>query len=171
VLDHPEGLAGVIAAAPFLRRAFFVPAWKLAVSLILSILWPGFTASNEVNPDHLSADPRVAAAYRADPLIHDRATVRLYTELLAAQAAVQAGAGRLNLPLLLLHSDVDRLAAPEATQLFYQNVNRDLCRYHHYENVQHELLNEPDSEVVFRDMEAWVSGVRGRGGRGQFTDP
>lgn len=159
-LDRPEGLAGVIAAAPFLRRAFPVPAWKLVAGPILSSLWPGFTASNEVNPDHLSADPGVAAAYRADPLIHDRATARLYTELVAAQAATLSGAGRLALPALLLHGDADRLAAPEGTRLFYRQAHPDLCRYHRYQDGQHELLNEPGSDIVFRDLEAWVLGVR-----------
>jgi alpha-beta hydrolase superfamily lysophospholipase len=150
---------GVVAAAPFLRRAFPAPAWKLILAPIVSMILPNFASGNEIDPAKLSADPTVLTDHQADPLVHDIISARLHMELLAAQVAVRANASRFNLPLLLLHGDADFLAAPDATRELYASANHALCRYQTYPDAQHELFTEEGNVVVFRDIEAWLREV------------
>ncbi len=155
-IDHPEGLAGVIGSGPALRRRFDVPLPKLLLAGLLSALWPTFTLRSGLPAEQLSHDPQVVAAYRADPLVHDLVTPRLYTEVTSAYAQMLVDAPRLKVPCLLLQAAEDALVDPESTRQFHERLAVQDKTLHVYEGFRHEGHNEPGRGCWLGDLAAWL---------------
>lgn len=153
--QHPEGLRGVIASGPLLGQPGVSPV-RLALAQILSRIWPRFSIATGLDAAAISRDPAVVTAYRTDPLVHDKGTARLGTELGAAQARTLAGAGSFRLPLLIIHGGADRLSPPDASRVFFERVagpdkERDVI-----EGGYHEPHNDTSREQALDILQRWL---------------
>jgi alpha-beta hydrolase superfamily lysophospholipase len=156
VLDHPEGFAGVIAAAPPLGP-LAVPGWLLALGRALSRVWPRFSWETGMDLSGLSRDPAAREAVIGDPLFHRRATARLSTEVVAVIERVQAHAPRFALPLLLLHGGADRMVPPAGTRRFAARAKPTMVEYREYPDAYHALFADPDTPQVLADIDRWLA--------------
>jgi len=100
----------------------------------------------------LSHDPQVEVRYLSDPLVHFRASVRLYTEIQDRCRQLPRVLPNLKVPLLLLQAGADRVVSPEAVRRLFPAVGSAQKRLILYEGFYHELFNEIDKERVFRDL-------------------
>lgn len=155
VLQHPEGIRGVIAASPPLGR-LGVPAPLLALGRLLSRFWPGFSVRTGMDLTGLARDPVVAETVLADPLFHRVGSARLSTELVAAVARVQAAAPRFPLPLLVLHGSDDRMVPPDGSRTFVPRVGHPDHELREYSGAYHVLFADLDRELVLGDLERWI---------------
>jgi alpha-beta hydrolase superfamily lysophospholipase len=154
-LRHPEGLRGVIAAAPPLGRVGS-PAWLLRLGQGLAKFWPTFTLETRLDLSGLSRDPAARDAVLSDPLFHRRASARLAAEMLATAAALRRDAGRFPLPLLLLHGGADRMVLPDDTREFFERVGHPDKRYIEYPGAYHALFADLARDQALADLERWM---------------
>ncbi|HOG45938.1 MAG TPA: lysophospholipase [Anaerolineae bacterium] len=155
-LERPQGLRGVVASAPGLRRRSEVPWFKVLLGQALSRLWPTFTHRSGLPVNGLSHDPQVALDYVADRLVHDRVSARLFTEAERAGEEVLANAGGLCLPCLLLQGDEDQLVDAQATVEFYERAAGADKALRVYPGFYHEGLNEMGRERPLGDLADWL---------------
>jgi len=134
-----------------------VPAWKRAVGRVLPRVAPRASLSNEVDPNILSHDPAVGPAYTSDPLVHNRITAGLYGETFAQGESIIARAADLRVPFLLLHGARDQLIDPGGSQRFFARATAPERAYCLYPGMYHEIFNEVDKEMVFQDIESWLT--------------
>ena len=85
---------------------------RRALLATLEALTPNLGIGNGLDATGISRDPAVVAAYRADPLVHDRIAPRLVRFLADAGRTVLAVAPRWQVPTLLLYAGSDRLVVP-----------------------------------------------------------
>ena len=113
---------------------------------------------NRLPVDKLSHDPREVAAYRADGLVHDRITPRLYDFLADSGAAARRDAPRLTVPTLLLVAGEDALVDTRGAREFSAALPAGVGTMHWYDGLYHELFNErePERTMVLDDLAAWV---------------
>ncbi|HFE67626.1 MAG TPA: alpha/beta hydrolase, partial [Chloroflexi bacterium] len=104
---YPDGLQGVVASAPAVGK-LDIPTPLAVMSKLLSSVWPTLSVSSGLDVEAISRDTAVIEAYQNDPLVHDKGTPRLATELDKAAQETLARAGEFQPPLLLLHGDADR---------------------------------------------------------------
>jgi alpha-beta hydrolase superfamily lysophospholipase len=156
-LRNPQRLRGVIVSSPALRVAVEVPWYKALPGRLLSRLWPGLTMGNELDPTALSHDASVVQAYIEDPLVHDRISVRAFTELMRAMAATLRQAPSLRVPVLIMQAGDDRLVSPEGSKRFYEALTLEDRQLTLYGGYFHELFNEVGRDAVFQEVEAWLS--------------
>lgn len=156
-LETPQGLAGVIASGPVLAQPGVSPV-LIFVSRLVSRLYPRFSMDTHLDASALSRDPEVVRAYEQDPLVHSRASARLGTELTATVERVQARASRWTLPLLILHGSDDRLAPPEGSRTFFDNVAIADKTYKEYPGGYHEPHNDIQKEQAIQDVLDWLEG-------------
>ncbi|MFP4376905.1 MAG: lysophospholipase, partial [Spirochaetales bacterium] len=104
--------AGVIASAPALGTPGISSA-LLFLARIASRIAPRLSLDTGLDADNLSRDPVVVEAYRCDPLVHGKGTARLGTELTRAQKRIFDGLGSIDVPLLFIYGDSDKIAARE----------------------------------------------------------
>ncbi len=150
--------ARFVVSSPALRVRARVPAWKLTLGRGASRFTPSLAMSTELNADHISRDPTVVAAYRADPLTHDRMSVRFYTEWQAANAEIMARAGEIKLPFLATHGSDDRIIDPLATEEFVKRSASPAKQLKIYPGAYHEPYNDINREEVFADLAGWLAG-------------
>jgi alpha-beta hydrolase superfamily lysophospholipase len=106
----------------------------------------------------VSRDPAVVEAYDRDPLVYRG---RMKAGLLAAMArgvrrADEAAPG-ITSPLLILHAGDDELTSPNGSQRLYERVASTDRTLKIYEGLFHEILNEPERDVVIGDIIDWLN--------------
>ncbi len=153
-LRRKAELAGVIATSPALRTATPVPGWKRGLAGLLYDRLPDLLMPNGLDLSGLSRDPDVIARYQADPLVHDRTSVRLGADILATGEWAFDHAADFPLPLLLMHGSEDRLTCPKTSAKFASGVAD--CTFVLMDGCYHELHNEPEAPEVLDAMTAWL---------------
>ena len=156
-MRHGDRLDRAVFSAPALKVKAHVPAWKRAVGRVLPRVAPRASLSNEVDPNILSHDPAVGPAYTSDPLVHNRITAGLYGETFAQGESIIARAADLRVPFLLLHGARDQLIDPGGSQRFFARATAPERAYCLYPGMYHEIFNEVDKEMVFQDIESWLT--------------
>jgi alpha-beta hydrolase superfamily lysophospholipase len=140
---------------PAFRPALTAPAWKRKLGRAASGVWPALSMSNEVDPALLSRDAAEVAAYREDPLVHDRISSRMFTEWMAASEEALERAGEITAPLFLVLSDGDRIVDPGGGREFAERVGGGRT-VRGYRGRYHEPFNDLGSEEVFADLAVWL---------------
>jgi alpha-beta hydrolase superfamily lysophospholipase len=156
--ERDAGLAGVVLSSPFLGLRLAVPALQIKTARLLSRVAPTLRMPNPLRAEQLSHDPAVVAAAGADPLNHRRTTARWGVEILNAQPAVIAAAGRLRTALLLLYAADDPIADPRAAERFFERAGSADKAKRCYAGYYHEIFNEVGRAAVFGDLAAWLGG-------------
>lgn len=155
-LDHQDEFRAVIVTGPLLDIAVKVPAWQESMGKIMSKIAPKFTMGNGLDPNGLSRNPAVVKAYIDDPLVHDRVSARWFTEITATMDYVHANAGKLKIPILIMHGSADSLAGPKGSEKFIANCGSADKELKIYDGAFHELYNETNYREVLDYLEAWL---------------
>lgn len=145
---------GLILSSPALDPGLNV-FQKLLVALLPGIA-PNLRVGNGLDPNFLSHDPKVVAAYRADGLVHDRISARLARFIADGGAAALALASQWRVPTLLLYAGADKLVNPAGSRAFATAAPKDIVSAHCFEPLFHEIFNELDAEPVFAALKAWL---------------
>ena len=156
VLEHPEKVDGLILSAAYIQNAAEVSPFLLKMSSLVSRLFPSLPVQ-ALDISALSRDEEVIKAYRGDPLVyHGKVKARLGAELLNAGPYVLARADCVDyLPLLIMHGDADRIAAPEGSQALFDSVMSEDKTLKLYPGFYHELYNEPEAGPL-EDTLGWL---------------
>jgi alpha-beta hydrolase superfamily lysophospholipase len=154
--EYPGAFTGAIIVSPWLATAVQVPRWKITLANPLAKFAPALPFRSGLNPEHLSRDPRVVRAYEEDPLVHDRMTPRLFTEVSTAMAQAFVRSDRIQRPLLFLLAGADRIVNTDRTLAFARALTREDVETHVYAGHFHEVLNEPGGENVRHDLHTWL---------------
>lgn len=158
LIDHQASYAGAILSGPAIVPAEEPSRLTIWISRLLSRLAPRLGVI-QLDAEGVSRDPKVVAAYRADPLVYTgKIGARLATELFEAMARARDGAARVTLPMLLLHGSEDSLAAPQGSQFIEAHLGSRDKTLKIYPGLYHEIFNEPEQREVLRDVTDWLEG-------------
>jgi alpha-beta hydrolase superfamily lysophospholipase len=154
VARHGTALEGLVLSSPLLGVRLGV-VQKLLLATLPRVA-PDLTVGNGLDPADLSHDPAVVAAYRADPLVHDRVSGRLALVMATGGQAVIDRAGEWSVPTLLLYAGADRIVDAAATRRFAQAAPRAVVTAHCFEGLSHEIFNELDPRPVLERLRQWL---------------
>ncbi len=137
------------------------PGLNLFQKLLLAILpriAPDLRVGNGLDPAFISHDPAVVAAYKADPLVHDRVSARLALFIAENGPAAIASAPSWNVPTLLLYAGTDKLVNPAGSRAFIRAAPQQVVSSHCFDTLYHEIFNEvaADRERVFEELKRWL---------------
>jgi len=131
-------------------------ALKRTLLATLERLAPNVGIGNGLDVEAISRDAAVVAAYRDDPLVHDRIAPRLVRFLADAGPAVRALAPRWQVPTLLLYAGSDRLVVPAGSAAFAAAAPADVVTARAFAPLFHEIFNEPERDEVLAVLAAWL---------------
>ena len=145
---------GLVLSSPAL--GMHLNAVQRALLAIVPRIAPNLTLGNGLDPQFLSHDPEVVAAYRADPLVHDRISGRLARFLAQEGPRVLAQAPHWPLRTLLLYAGADRLVDPAGSDAFAARAPRQQVTVQRFDTLYHEIFNELEAQPVFAALQAWL---------------
>jgi alpha-beta hydrolase superfamily lysophospholipase len=152
---HQAALAGLVLSAPALSKQA-VPGRLVPLLTLLARVAPTLRPAG-IDVAHVSKDPAVVAAYRADPLVHHgHPTLRLGAAMFDAMDDALADAAELRLPVLLQHGVDDRITTVGTTRALSAALGSDDLTVELYEGLWHEIYNEPERDRPIADLRAWL---------------
>lgn len=128
---------------------------KFLVAL-LPKLSPNLRVGNGVKPQFISHDPEVVAAYKADPMVHDRISARLARFIADAGPQTLARAAHWKVPTLLMYAGDDRLLNPDGSRRFAAAAPAGVVTAKCFDGLYHEIFNELDAAPVFAELKRWL---------------
>jgi len=157
-LNYPDDLTGLILSSALMYARVEVPGWKKALGRFFSKYIPGLTMSTGLSASGLSHDSYVIDAYENDPLVHDLASSRWYTEMLANTDECVSRAGEITMPLLVFHGGSDSIVDPAGSTQIFNLSSSKKKEIHIYEGLYHETMNETDreKEAVLSMVTRWI---------------
>ena len=155
VLRYKPQLKGVIVTGPWLRLAFEPPAFKVTLGKVMNKIWPSFSQSSGLDTKALSHDPHVVRAYENDPLVHDHISARMFIGIYQSGQWALEHASEFSLPLLLMQGGDDKIISVEAGREFAGKITEN-CTFKIWDNLYHEIHNEPEKEEVFKFLIDWL---------------
>lgn len=157
LLDEQASFKGAIISAAGVKVPENISGMTVFMGKVLSVLAPK-TGILGLDTNYLSHDKAVVDTYNADPLVfHGKTPARLAAEMLRAMMRVSAEAARITLPVFILHGSGDKIVDPAASIMLNEKVSSKDKSFKIYEGDYHEVHNELDREVMFKDLETWLA--------------
>ena len=145
---------GLVMTSPALDPG--LSAVQKALLATLPRWLPNLRVGNGVNPDFVSRDRAVVAAYRADRLVHDRISARFGKFIADGGAATLAEAPHWSLPTLLMFAGQDKLVNPKGSRAFAAAAPKSVVTTHCFDALYHEIFNEPEQAKVLARLKTWL---------------
>lgn len=155
LLSHQPEYVGCVLSGAAIRVDEEPGFWQRLAIRCLSLLTPA-KGIMQLDANGVSRDPAVVAAYVQDPLVnHDPMSARMVAELFRGMHRLQAEAGKITLPLLILHGEADPMTSPEGSRFLYENAGSEDKSLEIFPGLYHEIFNEPERDAVFGDILEW----------------
>lgn len=163
VLDHQDGVRGLVLSAPALAPGASLSPSKIKLAKLVGKIAPGFRPES-LSADAISRDPEVVAAYLADPLVFNgKITAGAAAALLNSMETFPSRYAELRLPVLLQHGTADALVDIAGTRALQTGAVNAKVTSHYYDGLYHEIFNEPEQAAVLADTVGWLDSVSAGG--------
>lgn len=155
-LDRPEHVSALMLSGPLIDPPSSISEPVKKIARVLAAVVPSLPAV-AFDIDGLCRDPEVVRRYRADPLVYTgKLRVGTGIQLENAIDEVLPRLGEIRAPLWVGHGSLDRLTMPSGSLRLLQMVSSADKERKLYNGLYHELLNEPEGEVVLHDITWWL---------------
>ena len=110
----------------------------------------------QLDANGVSRDPAVVRNYLDDPLVnHGQMSARMVAQLFSGMHRLRAEAGKITLPLLILHGDADTMTSPEGSRFLFEHAGSTDKALEIFPGLYHEIFNEPERDALFGDVLEW----------------
>ena len=151
----PERFNALILSAPCLGLE--LPHFLVHLNSWFNQWMPRFVYTNPVYPPHLTHNPEEVDAYKKDPLIKRKMSVRLLAEVLSyAKALEPVPSFEFPFPLFILASGLEKVVDLKKTQQFFDKVKAPEKDMVVFEDYYHEIFNEQEQEKVFEQLKVFL---------------
>lgn len=148
---------GLILSSPLFGITVRLPVWQRLLAAAFSALSPEWSQKNHIDPDLLTHDEGKRRSRRVDPLIYDRISARLYTEIIKTLRGRGEIARHVRCASLLLQAGEDCIVDTQKTSDFYLRIESNDKTMEILNGFYHEILNETGRELVFSRISRWIS--------------
>ena len=152
---NPE-IAGVATSGAALSVSADFSRARMIAAHVLKWLAPRLSLASQLDPEALSRDPEVVRAYLGDPLVQQKITTSLASEMLSAMQRTAASAAEVKVPMLLLHGEDDAICPVAGSRNFFEQLKVTQRGLRTYPGLRHEIFNEPERAAVIRDLVGWI---------------
>ncbi|MDQ0254951.1 lysophospholipase [Evansella vedderi] len=146
----------VVLSSPCLGLAYPPSKSKRALSHILNVCVPQVRFPSGTNPGTRCEKMRMRDSQ--DPLMIKKVSVRWYRELVKAMEMAHKGVSEFpNIPLLVTQGGDDLIVDKYMVQKWFKEVPLMDKYYKEWDQLYHEVLNEPEKERVLAHIMGFVT--------------
>lgn len=155
-LDHQDKLDGLILSGAAVLPGDDLPELAVRFAPLIGRIAPGLPTT-ELSSSSISRDPAVVAAYDADPLVtRGKIPAGLGGAMIGTMRSFPERLPSLQLPILVMHGSEDALTDPHGSELVEKLAGSADKTLVIYDDLFHEIFNEPEHEVVFDAVTTWL---------------
>ncbi|MBN2047699.1 MAG: lysophospholipase [Anaerolineaceae bacterium] len=156
VIQKQPSVNGVILSGAMLKMGDDISPMLVGVTTFLGKVLPKMKTI-KLDGTAVSRDPEVVAKYDSDPLNYRGGVpARTASQMNRAVNYVNAHFEAFTLPVLVLYGTKDRLVNSAGSEAFFQRAKSDNKMLKPYEGLYHEIMNEPEKEMVWSDILNWI---------------
>lgn len=155
ISENPLPKAAVISS-PWFTLTYKPPLVKYLMAGMLRFLLPGLTVKSDIEAEGLSRDQDVVNSYNSDPLVHHAILPRLFFEIEQYGKRASQSIYKINIPLLVMHGNADRITSFRQTADFVRNAGK-CTTFKQWPGAYHELHNELHEQEVFNYLLNWLN--------------
>jgi alpha-beta hydrolase superfamily lysophospholipase len=156
--ERRSDFQGAVFSAPWLRAA--QPPWLRALGRVMGTVFPALPLPSGLGPGRLTRDHEMAAAWRADPLIHPRLLGRLLRLVEEVQRKLlEEEREWWGPPALFLVPGDDPVVDSRVTEDFARGFTEEEVQVEILEGRRHEAFNDLGREEVFDLLARWMARV------------
>src|SRR5690606_20881260 len=127
------------------------------IGQVLSVIVPKLPAV-AVDFDLISRDPDVIRIYKEDPLVYTgHVRARTAIEMDHFSKRIQKRLVELHIPFWVGHGSLDRITDPVGSRKLHELAASPDKTLKIYPGLFHEILNEPEGQIVMYDIAQWLS--------------
>jgi acylglycerol lipase len=150
-------LSGLLLLGPGLLPRVNPSPWQWVLVVAGHLVRPMARLPIPLTPELYTANPPYRDFIRADPLRLLDATLRFYWQTARLDRRRRRDSARLDLPVLLLQGDDDKMMDVPATRRWFERIGGEDKTYRAYPGAGHTLDFEQDRAQYLGDMLAWLS--------------
>lgn len=159
LLEHQGDFLGCVLSGAAIKTHIEPGFLQMLLIRLMSRLAPR-TGVLQLDASGVSRDQAEVDKYVNDPLVnHGKMTARMVAELFRAMRQIQTNAGKITLPMLLLHGKADSMAAAEGSSFLHDHISSTDKTLKIYPQLYHEIFNEPEREQVLADVLTWCDAL------------
>lgn len=156
LLERQSSFVGCVLSGPAIKAVEEPSRLSLVIIRLLSSLMPRIGVL-QLDANGVSRDPQIVAAYLSDPLVFKgKTSARLTFEIFNAMQRLVDNAAAIELPILLMHGEADKMAAAEGSTILHDKIRSSDKTLILYKDLYHEIFNEPERDKVLADMANWL---------------
>ena len=156
-LRHQSSVKALVLSGALIKLPDTVPGWMKVIGRLIAKVAPSLPVV-PIDLDLISRDPDVVRIYKEDPLVYsDKVRARTAVELERLSVMLQSKLSELTIPVWIGHGSLDRVTDPEGSKMLHQKAISQDKTLKIYHGLFHELLNEPEGQVVLHDIVQWLS--------------
>ncbi|MEO9328424.1 alpha/beta hydrolase [Gordonia aurantiaca] len=155
-LDHQDKLDGLILSGAAVLPGNDLPPVAVKLAPIIGRIAP-WLPTTALSSSSISRDPAVVAAYDADPLVtRGKIPAGLGGAMISTMQSFPERLPSLHLPLLVMHGGADALTDPKGSELVDELAGSEDKTLVIYDDLYHEIFNEPEQDVVLEEVVSWL---------------
>jgi alpha-beta hydrolase superfamily lysophospholipase len=104
---------------------------------------------NRIDPEDLSSNLDAVERYKEDPRVHDRISLRLFSEMNKNIIKTWEQIGNIKTPLLLLYGREDNVVSTNSIDAFYDKLTIEDKKIVSFEEGKHELFEDKKNQEPF----------------------
>ncbi|MFD2639681.1 alpha/beta hydrolase [Piscibacillus salipiscarius] len=157
VQQHQTDVNGIILSSPALGMKNGLARPVYFASKLLNVATPSIRFKTGVRSDMATRNEGYKAHDVSDPLFLRKVSVRWYHEFERAIALAFKKIHKYpDIPTILLQGGDDHLVDVEAVKEWFNSIDVSDKSIKIYEELYHEILNEPERELVLKDVISFI---------------
>ncbi len=154
--EYPGDVKGAVLSSGAFSTSN-VSGFLKSLSGFFSILIPGLSFSNNIDPKTLSRNDDVISNYAEDPLVHGKITARAAKELFRNVDIVLERASKFRTPVLMVAGSKDAVVPPDGVKKLFSAISSKDKELKIFDGAYHEIFCDPEYSKEFRaKMIDWI---------------
>jgi len=160
-MKRHSNVSGMIIVSPWLKLLKELPGPRLFLGKIIAAVYPKFTINSTVKKEELLSDAEEMERLSDDPYTHKKVSAGLFFGVTQAACYILKNKHKINIPLLIIHGDKDKIASWRASRKLAKNTNsRTTLKI--WEGGYHELHHDKESDKIFDYIINWMDKQRSK---------
>ncbi len=159
LLEHQNHISAAVLSAPAVGIKIDPPEWQKKLVSLLELVLPEMTLNNGIDAAWLSHDPKVVEAYRNDPLVHPKISLRLFNEMDKNGKLCLERASDITLPVMMIYGEQDKIIDGDKVHTAFERLSSSNKKEFVIQNAFHEAHNESNHLEEFEAMWQWLEPI------------